>query len=50
VRRPYFLEECLSHLRVTEQPFALKGKILRKEKANLAVFSVVTAETLFEAA
>jgi hypothetical protein len=33
VRRPYFLEECLSHLRVTEQPFAPKGKILRKEKS-----------------
>ena len=34
VRRPYFLEECLSHLSVTEQPFALKGKILRKEKSQ----------------
>jgi hypothetical protein len=34
VRRPYFLKECFSHLTVTEQPFALEGKVLRKDSTD----------------
>ena len=32
VRLPYFLKECLSHLTVTEQPFALEGKVFCERK------------------